>query len=171
MSVCLFSIEIQIPGLIRMKSVFTVHFGENFKKQKLQGTPDLVGAGHLLRPQIWIWKDLGPMSFWSHGHSHWIGVNKTKVVWDHPNSFLVGFYDLYSDPDVIRGPKGGQSGFRASAVHFGGDFIAQKLQNTPNLVGVGHLLGPQIWIQKGLGTVCIWNNGRSFQGEFMKWKL
>ena len=46
MSVCLFSIEIQIPGLIRMKSVFTVHFGENFKKQKLQGTPDLVGAGH-----------------------------------------------------------------------------------------------------------------------------
>ena len=47
----------------------TVCFGENFIKQKLQGTPDLVGAGHLFGPQIQIWKDLGPLSFWSHGHS------------------------------------------------------------------------------------------------------
>ena len=47
----------------------TVFFGENFIKQKLQGTPDLVGAGHLFGPQIRIWKDLGPLSFWSHGHS------------------------------------------------------------------------------------------------------
>ena len=47
----------------------TVHFGENFIKQKLQGTPDLVGAGQLFGPQIRIRKDLGPLSFWSHGHS------------------------------------------------------------------------------------------------------
>ena len=47
----------------------TVHFGENFIQQKLQGTPDLVVAGHLFGPQIWIRKDLGPLSFWSHGHS------------------------------------------------------------------------------------------------------
>ena len=46
-----------------------MHFGENFKKQKLQGTPNLVGAGHLIGPQIWIWKDLGPMCFWSSGLS------------------------------------------------------------------------------------------------------
>ena len=26
-----------------------------------QGTPDLVGVGHLFGPQIRIWKDLGPM--------------------------------------------------------------------------------------------------------------
>ena len=26
--------------------------GENFKKQKLQGTPNLVGVGHLFGPQI-----------------------------------------------------------------------------------------------------------------------
>ena len=46
-----------------------VCFGENFIKQKLLGAPDLVGAGHLFGPQIWIWKDLGPMSIWSLGHS------------------------------------------------------------------------------------------------------
>ena len=38
----------------------TVRFGKNFIKQKLQGTPDLVGVGNLFRPQIQIWKDLGP---------------------------------------------------------------------------------------------------------------
>ena len=47
----------------------TVHFGENFIKQKLQGTPNLMRAGQLFWPKIWIRKDLGPMSFWSHGHS------------------------------------------------------------------------------------------------------
>ena len=46
-----------------------VHFGENFIKQNLQGAPDLVRAGHLFGPQIWIWKDLGLMSFWNHSHS------------------------------------------------------------------------------------------------------
>ena len=48
----------------------TVCFGKKIMQQKLHGTPNLVGAGHLFRPQIWIWKDLGPMSSWSHGHSY-----------------------------------------------------------------------------------------------------
>ena len=34
----------------------------------------------------------------------------------------------------------------ASTVHFGKNFIIQKLQGAPNLVGVGHLFGPQIQI-------------------------
>ena len=34
-------------------------------------TPDLVGVGQLFVLQIQIPKDLGPMSFWSHGHSLW----------------------------------------------------------------------------------------------------
>ena len=38
-----------------------MHFDKNFMKQKLQGTPDLAGVGHLFGPQIQIWKDLGPM--------------------------------------------------------------------------------------------------------------
>ena len=38
----------------------TVRFGKNFLKQKLQGAPDLVGAGYLFGPQIR--KDLGPYS-------------------------------------------------------------------------------------------------------------
>ena len=44
-------------------------FWQKLYKTKLQGTPDLVGAGHLFGPQIQILKDLGPMSFWSHGHT------------------------------------------------------------------------------------------------------
>ena len=47
----------------------TICFGKNFIKQKLQGAPELVGAGHLFKPQIQIQKDLGPMSFWCHGYS------------------------------------------------------------------------------------------------------
>ena len=63
------------PGTGCLKGVWgasgasTMHFGENFIKQKLQGTPNFVGAGHLFGSQIWIQKDLGPLSFWSHGQS------------------------------------------------------------------------------------------------------
>ena len=58
-----------IKGVRGASGASTVRFGENFIKQKLQGTPDLVGACHLFGPQIRIRKDLGPLSFWSHGHS------------------------------------------------------------------------------------------------------
>ena len=58
-----------VKGVWGASGASTVHFGENFIKQKLQGTPDLVGAGHLFGPQIRIRKDLGHLSFWSHGHS------------------------------------------------------------------------------------------------------
>ena len=58
-----------VKGVRGASGASTVRFGENFIKQKLQGTPDLVGAGHLFGPQIRIRKDLGPLSFWSHGYS------------------------------------------------------------------------------------------------------
>ena len=58
-----------VKGVRGASGASTVHFGENFIKQKLQGAPDLVGVGHLFGPQIRIRKDLGPLSFWSHGHS------------------------------------------------------------------------------------------------------
>ena len=58
-----------IKGVQGVSGASAVHFGKNFIKQKLQGAPDLVGVGHLFGPQIRIWKDLGPMSFWRHGHS------------------------------------------------------------------------------------------------------
>ena len=45
-------------------------------------------------------------------------------------------------------------------MHFGGKFIKQKLQGTPNLVGVGYPIGPQIQFWKDL-----------FQGEFITSKL
>ena len=35
-----------------------MHFGGKFIKQKLLGTPNLVGVGHLIGSQIRIWKDL-----------------------------------------------------------------------------------------------------------------
>ena len=43
-------------------------FWQKLINQKLLSTPDLEGVGHLFRPQIRIQKDLGPMSFWNHGH-------------------------------------------------------------------------------------------------------
>ena len=58
-----------IKGVQGASGASTMRFGENFIKQKLQGAPDLAGAGHLFGPQIPIQKDLGLMSFWSHGHS------------------------------------------------------------------------------------------------------
>ena len=60
--------------------------GGKFITQKLLGTPNLVGLGHLLGPQIWICKDLGPVCFWSRGYSLSWGVYKTKVVVYVPNS-------------------------------------------------------------------------------------
>ena len=58
-----------VKGVRGASGASTARFGKNYIKQKLQGTPDLVGAGHLFGPQIRIRKDLGPLSFWSHGHS------------------------------------------------------------------------------------------------------
>ena len=39
-------------------------------------------------------------------------------------------------------------GSGASAMHFSEHFIKQKLQSTPNLVAMGHLFGPKVWIWK-----------------------
>ena len=54
----------------------------------------------------------------------------------------------------VQGPqKGAQWSFWASGVHFGENFIKQKLQGTPNVVGVDQPIGPQIHIWKDLGPV------------------
>ena len=67
--------------------VLGVHFGRNFIKQKLLGTPHLVRVGHLIGPQIQIWKDLALVCFWSHGNSLSRGVYNTKVVKYVPNRY------------------------------------------------------------------------------------
>ena len=54
-----------VKGVRGASGASTMRFGKNFIKQKLQGTPDLVGAGHLFGPQIRIRKDLGPLEPWS----------------------------------------------------------------------------------------------------------
>ena len=60
-------------------------FGFNFLTKKLQGTPKLVGVGHLIGPQIWVWKNLGPVCFWSHG-TFPRRLYEIKVVVNVPNS-------------------------------------------------------------------------------------
>ena len=57
-----------------------MHFDGHFIAQKLQSTPNLLRVVHLFGPQIWILKDLGPVSIWSCGHSLSRGVYNTKVV-------------------------------------------------------------------------------------------
>ena len=72
-----------------------------------------------------------------------------------------------------QGPKrgGDRLGSQASVVHFGVKFITQKLLVTPNLVGVGHLRGPQIRIWKDLGPVCFWSCGPSFSWRVYNTKV
>ena len=80
-----------VKGIQDVTGASAVHFGKNFIKQKLQYTPDLVGEGYLFGPQILSYKDLCPISFWSHGHSLWRGVYKIQVVMFITNSYLVWF--------------------------------------------------------------------------------
>ena len=56
-------------------------------------------------------------------------------------------------------------------MHFGGYFIKQKLLSTPNLVGVGHLIGLQIRIWKDLVPVCFWSLSASLSRGVYKIKV
>jgi len=58
---------------------------QKLKKTKVVGKICLVGADHIFVPIIWIWKDLGPMCFWSHGKPSPGKVSKMKVVEHLPN--------------------------------------------------------------------------------------
>jgi hypothetical protein len=42
---------------------------QKFYNTKVVGKDPFRGADHNFGPVIWIWKDLGPMCFWSHGQS------------------------------------------------------------------------------------------------------
>ena len=140
-------------------------FWQKLYKTKVAGHPWFSGSGSLFGPQIWIWKNLGPMS-WRHGQSLWRLVDKTNVVVFVLNSYLVRLDTLYPDP----GTKGGRWGSGASAVHFDKNFIKQKLLRTPNTAWVGHFLGCQIQIWKDLGTVCFWSCGASLSRRVYKTK-
>ena len=74
-------------------------------------------------------------------------------------------------PGLQGGPKEGWWGSGASAMHFGGQFFKQKSHRAPNLVGVGHLFGPQIQIQKGPCLVCFWSHGPSFSRRVYNTKV
>ena len=126
-----------IKGVQGASGASTMHFGENFIKQKLQGTPDLVGAGHLFGPQIW--KDLGPMSFWSHGHSLWRIAYKIKVAWYVPNSYFMTLDTLYLASRVQGAQKGGPVGFWSLSCAFWWKLCQTKVAGHPQLVGAGHL--------------------------------
>jgi hypothetical protein len=72
-----------------------MRLGKNFIKQKLCGRSVLVGADHIIVPIIWIWKDLSPMCFWSHGQSFPGKVSKMKVVEHLPIEKWVRFWPLH----------------------------------------------------------------------------
>ena len=66
------------------------------------------------------------------------------------------------------GRKVAQWGSEASAMNFVRHFMTKKLLGTPNLVGMGHLLRPKIWVWKDLDPMCFRRHGLSLQGEFIK---
>ncbi len=86
----------------------TVRPGKKFINQKLQGRTILVGVDHIFGMLIQIWKDLGPMCFWSHGQSFSGKVYYTKVVARLPNSQLGKFLTSQPGPKPgVRDPKQG----------------------------------------------------------------
>ena len=106
------------------------------------------------------------MFIWSRGHSLWRRVHKIKAVVYVPNR-LCWVGHLLHWP---LGPRGAQWGSGASAVHFGGHFVKQKLLGTPNLVQAVHLFGCQIQIWKDLGPVSFWSHGPSISRGVYKIK-
>ena len=146
-----------IKGVQGVSGASAVHFGKNFIKQKLQGAPDLVGVGHLFGPQIRIWKDLGPMSFWRHGHSLWRVLDKTNVVVYVPNSYLVRLDTLYPDPESKGGPKGGPVGFRSLRGAFWQKLYKTKVTGHPQYSGSRTLLWmPNPYLEGPGPVVCFW---------------
>ena len=101
----------QVPSTPGCVWSLSCAFLQKLYETKVVGHPQFSGVGLLFGPLIRIWKDLGPMSFCSHGHSLWTEVHKTNVVVYDPNSYLVRLDTLYPDPQGPGGPKGGPVGF------------------------------------------------------------
>ena len=82
----------------------------------------------------------GKSTFWTpnldpegpgpHGHSLWRIAYKIKILWCVPNSFLG--WSPSTLPRSRERKSGPRFGSGASAVHFGKNFIKQKLLGTPN---------------------------------------
>jgi hypothetical protein len=72
----------------RASTASTMRLGKKFIKQNLKGRSVLVGADNISGPVIWIWKDVGPMCFWSHGQSFSGKFYYTKGVVLFPSSQL-----------------------------------------------------------------------------------
>ena len=156
-----------IKGVWGSSGASTVNFGKNFTKPKLQGNPDLVGAGHLFGPQIWIWKDLGPMSIWSLGHSLWRGVNKIK----DPNSYFVKLDNPNPAPSVWGESKGGPVGFWSLSSAFWQKLLKQKLLGTPNLMQWVTFSDPKSGSERPWAWCASVAVVPHFHGEFIKSKL
>ena len=120
-----------VKGVRGASGASTVRFGENFIKQKLQGAPDLVGAGHLFGPQIGSGRTWAPCTSGAMV-THYEGeFKKSKLHYMSLKVIWLG----WTPPTLTsgsRGPKrGAQWGSGASGVHFGKNSIQQKLLGTP----------------------------------------
>ena len=148
----LFCKRIEIKYLLMSNPFFP--FGGIVLPPKVARRPNLVGAGNLFRPQIQIWMDLGPMSFWSPGHWYWRGVYNTNVVGDHHWSYLVRLGTPTQYPWCPGGPNGGPVGFWSLHHTFWQKLYKTKVAEHPLFSEAGHLFGPQ-------SPVCFWSCGAS----------
>ncbi len=87
----------------RASTTSSVRLGKKFIKQKLQGRSVLVGADHIFVPIIQIWKDLGPMGFWSHGKSFPGKFSKMKLIEHLPNRKMGQVADIPIQPNILWG--------------------------------------------------------------------
>ena len=72
-----------------------------------------------------------------------------------------GVSTWYPPPPGTGHVKGVWGASGGSIMHFGKNFIKQKLPGAPNLVGAVHLFGPQIWTRKDLGPMSFWSHDHS----------
>ena len=75
-----------------------LYFRGIFYHKSCRARPLVSGVGSSFGPQILIWKDMGPVCFWSRGHSYGRGVYEIKVVGDLPNNYLVRLDTPFPDP-------------------------------------------------------------------------
>ncbi len=87
----------------RASTASTVRLGKKFIKPKLQGRSVLMGADNIFVPVIQIWKDLGPMCFWSHCKSFPGKFSKMKLLENLPNRKMGQVADIPIEPNILWG--------------------------------------------------------------------
>ena len=108
---------------------------------------------------------------WAHCPHFQGEIVRNKLWVTSPKATLLDRTPPTLTPGVLGGPQGVLWGCGASPMCFGRNFKKQKLTSTPNIVGLGLLSRPQIWLRKGLDPMPPWSCGHSLSRRDCKTKV